>query len=421
LELAVKLWPRAALALLVGHLTACGEDWSDPPGLGAGRLRPVPGCEKLDHRPCDVTVASCQERLMALAACVRGCEPAPPPPITTMTEAEFVEYVNERLAEQDPPPDPNHYEAALSMLMLARTGDLDGSTLVEEHAKWIAGLYRWEPKDIVLVEHAEKRDVTESSIVLFHELIHALQDLDVDLRSFEEEHGKTKDSATAVDALVEGEAKLFEARYAASAFGLDPATIDWTRRFQGAIDLSVDALLEQVSLYVPGYRDFPYTWGARYAHLIHEGGGFGALLERYASPVLTTRAVMASIDGTLVDEPAPPALPEPVAPTEWAPFTETTLGAFGSYLLMLRATRDPARSLAAAVAWRNDRLFVYGSVPPALSSTALSWRLDFATDTDAATFTEALSTVALPARQTGTRVTLALARDRTPVEWGFAP
>jgi hypothetical protein len=417
--------PLALVALVaLVALGGCGEaDHSDPPGLGPAPLHPVPGCERIDHRGCDVTQPACQARLTTLAACVRGNggdEPAEPPPISTMTEAEYAKYLTELLAG-DPPPSPNHYEATLVMLGLTAPGSFAEQAVVAEQVKWIGGFYRGDTKDIVLVEHAEKRDATENSILLVHELIHALQDRDVGLDAFRDEHATSTDSLTAVRALIEGEATLHEARYAAAVLGLDPASVDWRKHFTERIERSLDSLAEETSAYGPAYTAFAYTFGARYAHLAFEDGGLAGVLARYGSPAVTTQAIFASADRALSDEPAPAAIPAPSPSPEWTPFTETTLGALGVYIACERHLGVRATALSIAAAWRNDRLFVYSSSAASTSpDTAFAWHLDFAAEADASVFAEGLSDAVLTVQRAGAHVTVAQAASGAALPWAFA-
>jgi hypothetical protein len=414
----------AVLPLSLTLLFGCGEaDDSDPPGLGPAKLHPVPGCEHLDHRPCDISKPACRSRLLTLTACVRGNDAGDPPelpPVSTMSEAEYAAYLNDFLAEY-PPPDPNHYETALVLLGLTRPGSLSQQAVVAGQVAFVGGLYRFATKDIVLVEHEEKLDATRGSILLVHELVHALQDRDVDLEAFQNEHASSMDSLTAVRSLIEGEASLHEVRYAAAAFGLDPATIDWRKRFSEAIDRGMDAALEEESVYGPAYQLFAYTWGARYAHLAFEQGGLDAVLARYASPPLTTRTLMASIDEALVDEPTGPAIPAPPAPPEWTAFTETTLGALGVYLVVESVRGRVTGTTEAALAWRGDRLFVLAPTDAATLDTAFVWHVDLASEADASAFAATLGATPMAVARVGSRVTLARSRSGAALPWAFTP
>ena len=70
----------AGLAALLGlaALAGCGGDTMS-----------MPGCEAIDHTPCNVLVSACQARLWALAACLRGDQAGELPPVSVVSETDF--------------------------------------------------------------------------------------------------------------------------------------------------------------------------------------------------------------------------------------------------------------------------------------------------------------------------------------------
>src|SRR5690606_15524295 len=118
-----------ALALAaVPALAACsgGDADADAP-LGPVRYHPVPGCEALDHTPCDIREATCQQRMLEIAACVRGSEAGRLPPVALMSKTAYAAYLEEQLAAEEPRPDPDHLERGLALLQLAAPGALSPS------------------------------------------------------------------------------------------------------------------------------------------------------------------------------------------------------------------------------------------------------------------------------------------------------
>src|SRR5688572_23427436 len=89
--------------LLAALAAGCGDEGGGPPAPGV-KLHPVPGCETIDPAPCDVFDAACQTRLLALAACMRGSAPGALPPVSRMTEAEFVQLLTAELLAEQPAP-----------------------------------------------------------------------------------------------------------------------------------------------------------------------------------------------------------------------------------------------------------------------------------------------------------------------------
>jgi hypothetical protein len=224
----------------------------------------------------------------------------------------------------------------------------------------------------------------------------------------------------AADAIVEGEARLHETRYRASADGLDPAVVDWTRRFAETVRNAETFVLMQPSPYSATRRAFPYEWGARYMHFSWQAGGSTSVSQRFASPPTTSRTLMASVDSALDPEAAPGVVTTVTAPPEWTPLADTTLGAWGTFLMLAKNTSDVDRARALALGWRADRFSIYGD---AASATALVWRIEFS---DAAT-AQAAASIALmglgasSVRQFGSSMIIARTDGAQALDWAFSP
>src|SRR5204862_1879005 len=116
-----------------------------------------------------------------------------------------------------------------------------------QSAKLVWGVYSDTRKDILIIDHGADFDDESASPVLVHEMVHALQDREVDLTQFKTTFAKTDDSSLASRSIIEGEARMHETRYRASVLGLDPADVDWTRRFDNAVALDQKFLLMEPS------------------------------------------------------------------------------------------------------------------------------------------------------------------------------
>lgn len=367
-----------AFALAVS-LAACGEaDDAPAPELGPLPEYSIAGCEELDHTSCDVREASCQERLLALTACIREDEVPPMPPVTVMSEAEFGDYLRES-NDDEPEPEVNHLERALVGLDLVEVGALGRETVIADLVEKIGGVYRHDTDDVLIVDHGQSSDLDMSSSVLVHEFVHYLQDRQVDLDAFNDAHSPTSDAALAADALVEGEAELHQLRYYASALGLNPNIVNYPERFETMMAWSETYLLGEASPFTQIRSVFPYAWGGRYAAISWAFGGPDTLAQRFESPPTQTLTLMAAANGTIPDEVEAVALASPTAPEGWSLYSDDVGGAFLQFLyLMTRTTVGEARELS--LAWRGDRLSIYAQEEPA-SDTAWVWRFAFENQT----------------------------------------
>jgi len=383
-------------------------------------LHPVPGCEAIDHTPCDARDLSCQTRLFALAGCLRGEDPGPLPPITVLSEADFAAMLTMEAAMRAPQPHLATWDWALSSLKLIEPGGLAVDTMISQSAKWVLGEFRSDPrKEILVIDHGADFDAESASPVLVHEMVHALQDREVDLMQFETTFDKSDDASLAARSIVEGEARMHETRYRASVLGLDPAEIDWPRRFENAVALDEKYLLMEASPLTATSRAFPYEWGARYVYNRWAQGGMDGVHGLFLAPPVTTRVLMASVEVDVDPEPAPAAAPLPSPPVGWTALDTATLGAWGLFLAMTEATPGAIRSdvETLALSWRGDGVGIYEG--PA-GATAVVWHIDMGSITSAAQVASLLQGVPnVTVGTAGTWATIARASDAGPLDWAF--
>jgi hypothetical protein len=398
----------------------CGDDSDSNHGLGAPSQFPVPGCEAIDHAPCDVWSPFCQERLHALAACLRGSEAGSLPSVTSMTDAQYVSYLNERFAA-NPPEDSSDYERALVLLGLIEPGALSFETYTVEVVQHVDGVYRDEFDDIVLLDHGGEPDPQTSSNVLVHEFVHALQDRDLDLRAFMQAHETTSDSSLAARSMIEGEARLHQSRHWASLLGLDPAEVDWIRHFQGSLELSESWLLTQASAFTATRYVFPYAWGARYMSFAWLANGTLGVRERLSAPPATSHALMATVNGLSSPELTPVTIEAPVPPSEWTLRLDDQLGAWSVFLALTTAATDVTRARELALKWRGDRFSVYIATAGAESEAAVVWQLVFADSESATAVEQEAAALVSPfnVARSDAEVVLAVSESGLPLVWAL--
>ena len=245
--------------------------------------------------------SSCQTRLFALAGCLRGEAPGSLPPITVVSEADFAAMQTAEAAMSAPQPHLATWDWALSSLKVIQPGGLAVETMVSQFVKSVWGLYRSDTsKDILIVDHGAEFDEASASPVLVHEMVHALQDREVDLTQFKTTFGKSDDSSLAARSVTEGEARMHETRYRASVLGLDPAAVDWARRFDNAVAVDEKYLLMQPSPLTATSMAFPYEWGARYVYNRWALDSMSGVHGLFLAPPVTTRVLMASADATSI-------------------------------------------------------------------------------------------------------------------------
>jgi hypothetical protein len=408
---------RTVALLVACALLGCGEA-SDGKAKPGPSLPPVIGCESIDPSACDIGDPKCQQKLLSLAACMRGSRDAVLPPVTHVTQDEFRTQLEEQVAMNEPNPDDQHFDAAFELLGLAEPGGLDVDASIDQAVESIAAFYRDDSDDIVMIDRDDV-DPQAGSAILLHELVHALQDQESDLTAYLETHySSTFDRYLAAAAMVEGEARFHEFVFTGSLLGYDPHRIDWDALFQGAVDYDKEQLLGQPSPVTLAPYTFPYEWGARYVHFAwtgHEG-----MLALLAQPPVTTRVIMSSIHGVATEgAPSSSVPPSPTPTDDWALVGTDTLGAFATYL-MLQASGN-AEELA--LGWVGDQLSVYrGSEASGdETTTAFVWSCVFDNEAHATAAVGQLALAApdVEAKRSGNVVTVAATDDGSDVAWAF--
>jgi hypothetical protein len=373
--------PWASLALAITVAAGCGGDGRSTTNEG---LRPVRNCEHLEHAPCDVRAAACHQRLFELATCLRGDQPGELPPIAVVTEADFGAMLAEEAAMRPQPAHLAAWDWAWSTLALTAPGALAPAERTAESTKLVGGFYRFDTKAITVVDHGEAFDDATASPVLLHELVHALQDREVDLAKVNEGIVWTQDASLAAKAVIEGEARMQETRYRAALAGYDVDDADLMRHFDNAVTRGQERLLMEASPLTSSQLRFPYEWGARYVYDTWQRGGMDAVHARLLAPPTTTRVLMASADMALAPEPSPAPPATPMVSGEWSDAGSNMMGAWALFLtLAMNAPAQVAQAEAIALTWRTDSLWYYERAAPA-TGTGFAWRIELATEESAA-------------------------------------
>jgi len=404
--------------LLFPLALGCGaSDEAEP--LAPRELHRVPGCESIDPARCDVRLPECQQRLLDMAACLRGESVLESPAVQVLSEADYASYLTQRLTEPMQNPNLEQIEIGFNLLGLIERGTLSAQARAEENAKFAWGVYRDDTKDILIIDHGDSFEAEAVSPTLVHEFVHALQDRDLDLTAFEAQANSTDESWT-YSAMIEGEARLHETRYAVAMLGLDPTEVNLTAHFQNALVHDEQRLLDEASPYLASYKYFPYEWGSRYMHFTWLAGGMDAVLGRFAAPPTMTHTLLASTMDAADSDITPSDLALAAAPAEWTQIARRTLGAWGTYLAFEKAARTLASARAMALAWRGDSLAIYAS-SETQPHTAVLWRMEFV-DEAMATQVRALAEQIVGVanvHQKGPSVIIAKTDGSLRLDWAF--
>lgn len=297
---------KRALWLIV--LAACGDD---PQAEVVPPTEPltIAGCEGIDHHPCEVALAECRDRIFAMASCLRGHQLGDVPATATST-----------LATAAGTPIAPQLETTFDLLNL------------------------WLPDSDRLTRSSTIGAVFQDSLRLLGLSLEALQDRELDFARYLSPE-LSPDQRRARRALLGGELRLHQARWAAAQLGRPLEELDLDKHFDSARE---EAAMQILASSTPIYlaEALIDRWGARVAYHAWLDQRLPALL---ASPPQTTAYLFDS------------ALELPATST-------STLGAWGLYLV----TGDAS----AAAGWRSEEL--------AYSEDGFTWTILFADEAPAA-------------------------------------
>lgn len=320
------------------------------------------GCEEQCPKVsvCDLREHGCQRTTMKAVACLRGGSGDEDlPPVSVISEQDLIERVSSYDDE-----DPQARAEALARYALWNRGlalfqlgpaEYDVADVIADSAAETAAAYFPEDGDIVIIDRGEPL-ADEGAIEVFaHEIVHALQDRELDLTSYGQDATTSFDSDLAIEALIEGEAVHYQILAAVELAGRTPGELDWEGLYGDfRTDTLLDAEADEAPVALAGIR-FPYAFGGAFVTqrwLARGRVGIDALFE---DPPRTTSEVMFGSSAQLLED-ARDALHDRAVPELPAAFVEQEATALGSWIARIYAARagvaeslrlEPARELGA--------------------------------------------------------------------------
>ena len=243
----------------------------------------------------------------------------------------------------------------------------------------VVGYYDPETKVLYVVEEAPADQV---SIIISHELVHALQDQYMSLDSLQELRGDN-DRQVAAHAVIEGQATLVQIQTMLGGGDLAGAIPGGWDRIRDIIRESSTSMpvFSTAPRIIQETLIFPYLSGAEFMRSFQQlrpgDAPFGDL-PRSTEQVMHTRAYFQQRDA-----PTAVTLPNPrVGRSRY----QNNLGEFETRLFIYEHARDQALSVRAADGWDGDRYMVVQTP----RGEALVWVTVWDTPVDAAEFGEAV-------------------------------
>ena len=285
-------------------------------------------------------------------------------PYALITKDELHHYLEQRLRETMKPDDARAEELTLKMLGLVPADfDLRKNTLdlLTEQA---AAFYDYNQKKLFVLEGAGGGD--EERIALVHELAHALADQHFHLAKYIHEGMRSDDSATARQAVMEGQATWLMAAYISLEGGGKPdvpkAVLDMMKKSIEGSAVQQYPVFSQAPLYIRESLVFPYAEGLEFQDAVFrklgQRGVFGSLhsaaREQRTDPAPGAVRQNRGVHGGVII-PSPPSLPES---REFRKLADGTLGELDFRVMLSQyTTPEDGVALAAHLAGGSYELF----------------------------------------------------------------
>jgi hypothetical protein len=352
---------------------ACGEQ-----GCSAA-------CEQLRGEGCDILQAACQRRIFDAVVCVRGT-PGELPEMRVITQeeyrAELLASVGDEDAGVEEQARDDAWSTGLALIGLLDPEESASSASIDDRVDNVAGYYSGDERSITLIDRGDAEDSDDAQSLLAHELVHALQDQQMGLRTLDDRTARTNDSFLARNGLIEGEATLYEDLAISLLHGLevDPSYWDvnlaWRLRFaQGTIASARSPYSRLWQLNYPvGARFVTDAWLSGGNRAVH--GIYWAVPQSTIYWMHGYRAVVER-EGQLL---RPLACRHATAPSGYRSEWDVSMGPYGVYAFLVHAfNRDGIAPIEAAwqdaLLWRQDSLTIF--MNEAQDGVAVSWRILF--------------------------------------------
>jgi hypothetical protein len=309
-------------------------------------------------------------------------------PYALINKNQLHHYLDQRLHETMKPDEARAEELTLKMLGLVPADfDLRKSTLdlLTEQA---AAFYDYNQKKLFVLEgsgggaggaaNASGAANDEERIALVHELAHALADQHFHLAKYIREGMRSDDSATARQAVMEGQATWLMAAYISREGGGKPeipqAVLELMKQSIEGSAAQQYPVFSQAPLYIRESLVFPYAQGLMFQDAVFRKLGREAFSEVFLQPPASSGQILhperyLGHGGVVI--PVPPPLPES---REFRKLADGSLGELDFRVLLSQYTTAPeGEALAAHLAGGSYSLFEHKREKFPVLAVASTW------------------------------------------------
>jgi hypothetical protein len=370
------------------------------------------GCNQRTLTSCDVTQRACQESVYYRMLSLRGDGYDPfggLPPVTVITEDEFRAQLESEQASATAASGPSPWDKALVLLHFSTStstpgsdagvatnsdagGDAgSGNSSIDDQVTHIYAYYDPQTKTVTIISHPTQTGdhaQEQAMITLAHELVHALQDRELDLNK---QDFRNDDEYLAYNAIIEGDARFYENLFYMDVLRMqgltarDPDVLNWP---DDELDYAYSNF-DRLGSPLFAARYLMYAFGAKYEATLYRSGGNAAIRHGYAKAPIRTVGFMVGPDGVVPpvglgnvsEPPVVCALLEDPTNKDGPKMGAAQFGAVLFYTFLRGWGVDHDVAFSTAQTWTGDYLLV--QVTSDFSTTAVSWRLEFSATTPA--------------------------------------
>lgn len=290
---------------------------------------------------------------------LRGLVPTQPVERVLMTQEQLYERMRQDSEEEFPPEEARDYALTLAAFDFLDP-DIDMyDLLLRLYTEQIAGFYDPETEQIYVIADLGLMGQMER-LIYAHEFTHALQDQYFDLEALgigddDAEEKYDSEYLSAVQALVEGDARLMEQQFLQSHYSPD----ELAGLMQESLEVDT-TMLDAVPNVLRESLFFPYEYGQMFVEALYEEGGWTAVDAAYANPPSSTEHILHPDRYLARDAPQLVSLP-PLTDTLVAGWRQADEDIVGEYFTRLYLAQQIPQEDAeiAAEGWDGDRYAVH--------------------------------------------------------------
>jgi hypothetical protein len=313
-------------------------------------------------------------RMLKQVERARGLRATRAVPGVLLDRAALIAQVKEHVSRELPPEAIRNEGLTLQLLGFVPTQFDYGAAEYRLLQDQLAGYY--EPADETMYMASDLAD-DEADATLAHELVHALQDQQWNLRERSKYHPGDGDRSGAVSALAEGDATsaMFDVMIAHASPGSGKTALDlpdevFTEQIRQSLDQGPGASAPHV---MRSSLAAPYIYGTLFVHALRRRGGWEAVDRAWADPPTTSEQVM-HVEKWLAHESAV-SVGAPTFATlgaGWTVADEDSEGELGARVAF-EEWMDATRAEKASSGWGGDR----GVLVANGGRAAFAWRVRY--------------------------------------------